>query len=161
MATEEHLPYYWAAYKLGCFEIVDDVFKQALSQEEFAEALNSFIAINHLTPYTFFAEVSGKIRAVGCGFFWVRGRIFQTENLIWFKWASKRIILESYVNFISKMRKLVYADTDKTYVILEYAREKDRPYFDHVCKYGVMHRVGTSYEIYHNEKCCIYESVGK
>lgn len=154
------MPYFWAAYKLGAFKIVDDVFKQELTQQEFSEAINFFIAANNLTPYTFFAEVGGKIRAVGCGFFWVRGRILQTENLVWFKWASRRIILESYVNFISKMRKMVYSNTEKTLVVLQCAMEKDKGFFDHVCKYGVMRRVGTSYEIYSNEKCCIYESVG-
>lgn len=113
--------------------------------------------LNVLAGFVYFADINGKSIPVGYGLFWERGRIFQTENLIWFPWANSRAILETYVNFIVKMRSEKH-ESGHNYVILEYAMQKDQKFFDHVCKYGVMRRVGTSLEVYPGSKSCIYES---
>lgn len=157
-AVEDHIPYFWAAYRVGSFDNLHPIFKEKLSNEGFSEALENYISENNLTPFSFFGIVDGKERIIGIALFWVKGRIAETSDIIWFPWASKRVILECYVNFINNMRKEKFNDTDKEYVVLEYAEEKDKNFFDHVCSYGIMRRVGTSYEVYHNEKCCIYES---
>lgn len=93
---------------------------------------------------------------VGIGLFWLRDRCWQTENLIWFPWASTKNILASYVNFVNVMRN-AEADSGK-YFILEFAQEKDQKFFDTVCSYGVMRRAGTMYEFYKGGKACVYES---
>lgn len=155
------MAYFWAAYKMGKFAIVHPIFEQEMAQKDFKDALEWYIGNNALTPFTLFAEVKGKMQAVGLALFWIRGRIAQTENLIWFPWAKKRNILESYVNFVNKTRSMVHPDTNRTYMILEFAMEKDKGFFDHVCSYGIMRRVGTSYEVYPDQKSCIYESIGK
>lgn len=158
ICTEDDLPFLWAAYRTGSLKKLHGVFADGLSQEDFRVAIEWYISNNNLQTVSFYYEKEGKKRMIGVGFFWVRGRVFQTSDLIWFSWASKRIILENYVNFINNMRKKLHDETGLPFVILEFAMEKDKSYFDHVCKYGVMRRVGTSEEIYPNSKCCIYES---
>lgn len=152
------MPYLWAAYRKGSFDIAHPVFKEHLTKDEFLEAVVWFMDENRLAGFIFMAEVSGKTQPIGLGLFWERGRILQTENLIWFPWSTKRSILESYVSFIANFRKEIHEESGKNYVILEFAQEKDRKYFDHVCRYGVMRRVGTSLEVYPDGKSCIYES---
>lgn len=152
------MPYLWAAYRKGSFDIVHPVFKEHLTKDEFLNALVGFMDDNTLAAFIFMAEVSGKLQPIGLGLFWERGRILQTENLIWFPWSTKRSILESYVSFIANFRKEIHEGSGKNYVILEFAMEKDQKYFDHVCRYGVMRRVGTSLEVYPDAKSCIYES---
>ena len=156
--SEEDMPFLWAAYKKRKLDILDPAFKVDMQKEEFQSKLEQYIYDNNLSPVTFFTKIGGKDVAVGIGLFWIRGRVMQTENLIWFPWASKRIILENYVNFINNTRKTLHAGSNKPYVVLEFAMEKDKGFFDHVCSYGIMSRVGTSLELYEDGKCCVYES---
>lgn len=158
LTTEDDLPYLWAAYKLGELSRLHEVFSQPLDKEDFRAAIDWYIAHNQFQSISFYYEKDGKRKMIGFGLFWVRGRIFQTADLIWFSWASNRIILENYVNLVNNMRKKIHEETNLPFVILEFAMEKDRKYFDHVCSYGVMRRVGTSEEIYNDGKCCVYES---
>lgn len=158
--SNEDMPFIWAAYKKKKLDVLGDSFKGDMSKEEFKEKIERYIFENNLSPVTFFTKKDGRDMAIGIGLFWIRGRIMQTENLIWFPWASNRIILESYVNFVNNTRKTLHEPSGKKYLILEFAMEKDKGFFDHVCSYGIMSRVGTSLEIYNNEKCCVYESRG-
>lgn len=157
-AVEDHIPYFWAGYRVGAFDNLTPVFKNKLTNEEFADELDDYISTNNLTPFSLFGVVKGVPRIIGIAMFWVRGRVMETSDIIWFPWASKRLILECYINFVNKIRKEEFDKTGKNYMILEYAQEKDAKFFDHVCSYGIMRRVGTSYEIYQDAKCCVYES---
>jgi len=152
------MPYFWAAYKLKAFDGLADEFKEELTSEEFSYLLNKFIGENSLTPFSFFGDVNGVNRIIGIGLFDCKGRILETTDILWFPWAGDRLILECYVNFVNSIRKKKVNDTNNSYLILEFAREKDKKFFDKVCSYGIMRRVGTSYEVYPDEKCCIYES---
>ena len=147
------MPYFWAAYRTGAFEgIGDGMFRAGLGQPEFIEALERWLSALSLTPIVY--AHNGVV--VGFGTFWVRGRVWQTADIIWFRWSTPRKILETYVNFVNEVRKTVYDESGNN-MILEFAAEKDQAFFDHVCKYGIMRRVGTSHEIY-DGKCLIYES---
>jgi hypothetical protein len=154
----EDMPYIWAGYRTGAFDIFGDEFKGKMTKEDFIDTFSLFLDNNQLAPFVFLAKLNGELKPVGIGLFWERGRVLQTVNLIWFSWATKTSILSSYVSFINSIRKEKYLETNKNYVIIECARTKDQKFFDHVCKYGIMRRVGTSLEIYYNDKCCIYES---
>ena len=154
------MPYFWAAYKYGCFKNLNGGFIDGLTKDRLSELLENYISDNNLTPFSIFANIDGKKRIIGIALFFIRGRLMETSDIIWFPWATKRLILEGYVNFVNSIRKQSNNDMGQKYVIIEYAQEKDVKFFDHVCSYGIMRRVGTSYELYHNEKCCIYESRG-
>ena len=53
ISTDEHLPYFWAAYKVGKFKDIDFIFEQELTQRDFQDALDNFVGRNGLTPITF------------------------------------------------------------------------------------------------------------
>jgi hypothetical protein len=97
------------------------------------------------------------MKVIGFGTFWVRGRVIQTENFVWFDYASQRNILAATVNFLNEMRRSVHPDTGRKYVVLEFAEQKDEEFFNTICKYGVMRRTGTYMEIY-DGKACAYET---
>lgn len=156
--SEEHLPYMWAAYKTGALNKLHPTFELELTKEELPEALNAYMVANDLVGMTYFAEHKGKMAAIGIGLFWQRGRVLQTENLIWFPWSSSRNVLETYINFLNQIRRMDHPETGMKYMVLEFAEEKDQKFFDHVSSYGVMRRVGTSHEVYPGAKSCIYET---
>ena len=153
-ATQDDLPWLWAAYRKGALAVLGDAFASGLTQDQFRANLEFYISEQSLTPIAFFAGEDRKM--VGIGLFWVRGRGMWTHNICWFPWASTKNILASYVNFVNVMRN-AEADSGK-YFILEFAQEKDQKFFDMVCSYGVMRRVGTMYEVYKGQKACVYES---
>lgn len=154
LSDEDDMKYLWAGYKTGSFLALGDDFKESLTKEEFQENLETFVGANNLTPISFFSE--DKI--IGMGFFWTRGRIMETGHLLWFSWATPQDILECYISFVNYTRKQIHDSTNQTFVVIEFAQEKDKMFFDVICKYGIMRRVGTSLEIYKGEKACIYES---
>ena len=147
------MPWLWAGYKMGTFSEID-LFPEGLTQKEFSNAIEKFIATGHLTPITYYDD---RRKPVGIGFFWVRGRVWQTCDLLWFPWASSRNVLESYVNFVNIVKETKHTDGKKL-IILEFAREKDRDFFEHVCKYGVMSRVGSLVGIYDDGKAILFQS---
>lgn len=148
------MKFLWAAYRVGAF---DDIgIHNDMSGADFRNALDEYLSERSLTPLGFW--IDGKM--IGIGLFWVRGRCLETADLLWFPWATPRKILESYVCFINKIRKETEESTNRKYFVLEYAKEKDKKFFDTICKYGIMRRVGTSLEVYNDGKACIYESRG-
>jgi len=146
---EKHLRWLWAAYKLGKLEILPE----GLTKEEFAPSLNSYMLENSLIGYAF---VKGD-DVIGIGLFWPRGRVYQVSDLIWFPWTSPWTVVKAFARFVHEVRETDFADGQK-YMILEFAREQDQGFFDHMCKYGIMRRIGTSHEIYPDGKACVYES---
>lgn len=155
-SVEDDIIYLQAAYRTGSFSFLSNFIREGLQKDEFLSDLNIYMDVANLTPISFYH----KDKMIGIGLFNIRGRMFETSNLIWFKWASPRMVLEAYVNFVNNIRKEIHIETGGNYFILEYAEEKDAKFFDHICSYGIMRRVGTSYEVYPNKKCCVYESRG-
>lgn len=129
---------------------------QDLDKSEFPQALMEYMEFNVLSAITFMA--GDDLRVIGVGFFWPRGRILQTADLIWFPWASKRNVLESYLNFANEIRNTTHPESGNKYVVLEFCREEGEKFFTQMCRYGVMRRVGTSHEVHPNEKTCVYET---
>ena len=153
-ATQDDLPWLWAAYRKGALAVLGEAFASGLTQDQFRANVEFYIHTQGLVPIAFYTGEDRKM--VGIGLFWLRGRCWQTENLIWFPWATPKNILASYVNFVNVMRN-AEADSGK-YFILEFAQEKDQKFFDTVCLYGVMRRAGTMYEFYKGGRACVYES---
>ena len=72
------------------------------------------------------------------------GPWFLIMSVKWFNWASKRNRLTGAVYFINEMRKRLH--------LLTYIEDKDRDFYVHLAKYGIIHRVGSSRGIYKNTK---------
>lgn len=151
------MPYLWAAYRKKALTM-HPIFEEDMDKDEFLQAIASYLDANNLEAISFFA--GEDLKAVGLGLLWVRGRVIQISDLIWYPWASKRQVIETFLNFINEIRSTTHPETGRKYMVLEFAREEDQAFFDYICKYGVMRRVGTSYEIYENQRARIYETVG-
>lgn len=67
------------------------------------------------------------------------GEYISVKNMQWFQWASKRNILEGMVNFFNKAREDL--------LMLGFIPKQDMAPFVHMCKYGIMRRVGTLYNM--------------
>lgn len=154
LSTDNDFAFLWSAYRRGSFDFIDN----NLEKSQFVESFEAFLIENGLTPFSFYAEIGGKVVMVGIGLFLVNGAELRLDRLIWFKWASSRVVLESYVNFVNTIRRKSHDVLLRKFYILVFTNEKNKRFFDHVCAYGVMRRVGTSEEFYGNEKSCIYES---
>lgn len=146
---------------MRAFETLHPIFETDMRQSEFKDAIEQIVGNSGLTPITFFAMVKGKMQAIGMGLYNVRGRIWQTERVIVFPWARKRNVLEGYVNFVNTIRNEINQESGQTLVLYEFSDEKSQKFFDHVCKYGIMNRVGTSLDYKPNSKTAIYESRSK
>lgn len=89
---------------------------------------------------------------VGAVFAWVRGKVVQMGDMLWFPWASKRNILEASIIFFHEMRKQA--------VVLEFAQKKDEAFFSHIASYGIMRRVGHVHDIYQDQPAILFQTRG-
>lgn len=81
-------------------------------------------------------------------------RLVTIADVLWFPWASSRNCLESMVHFINETRD--------DYTIMEYADEREahtKGFFETLCKYAVMRRVGTVHDLYGSgNSAALYQS---
>lgn len=56
-------------------------------------------------------------------------------DMTWFPWASKRNVIECSLKFLR----------DIDLYVVGYSSTDDKDFFVHLCKYGVIRRVGTLY----------------
>ena len=64
-------------------------------------------------------------------------------HVFWFPWVTSRQRLECTVKFLLIAKR--------TRTILVFAKEEDESFFAHVCKYGVLRRVGRIFDYFHIE----------
>lgn len=159
-ATSTHdLPFMWVAYKQGDLLVASKTFDPAdkLSFEEFTTAFLEYMNTYGLVCYTMFLDRGGDtITPVGIAAVWVRGRILEIGDLIWFKWSSSRNVLESAVHFYDTWRNTFHEDSGKNYKILEFAQKKDEKFFEILVRKGILERVGTFNDLYEKEDCVLY-----
>lgn len=164
--SPDDIKYVGAAWKMGALNL-DPIFDHDLTAEEFKALFQWYARTNYgvfqidgdglpveagLGAWTFIARSKrGKDEPVGFYLGWVRGRIIQTGAMIWFPWASHRNVIESAVNFFDKMRR--------EHVVIDFAEAKDKKFFETICRHGVMRRIGTSYEVYPDDRCVVFETV--
>lgn len=132
----DHMPYLWAAYRMGVW---DEVFKPNLTQEEFTNAVAQTSEVFNLMVI-----VSEKpISLVSIK----QDTVAVQPNIEWFPWASNRNKVEGVVKLILYLR-------DISPVIL-WSKDESRKFFTHISKYGIMRRVGT---FHGDEKYAIFQS---
>lgn len=158
--------YVGAAWKMRALDHLDPLFTEDMTPDEFRQAFTWWVHHN-FGIFSLGADMKPEVTGVGIwtilarstrdreepvGFIlgWVRGRVIEIGGMVWFPWASRRNIIEGAVNFFAKMRHEA--------CVLEHAEEKDRDFFNMICRHGVMRRVGTSHEIYPGAKALIYET---
>lgn len=106
-----------------------------MDAEAFREVFREYILKNYDAAWIFEAETKSGYRPVGvfCGH--ILRKVLFVADVIWFPWASKRNKLETTLHFINEIREHL--------VVMEFAKQNDKKHWEHICKYGVMRRVGT------------------
>jgi hypothetical protein len=127
----------WAGYRLGSFPTT--FFEPGLGQRPFAERLAMVLRSVGYSAILVAKTDKGMI-PVGI----VLGEV-KTRNpphrpviephVVWFKWAPLRPRLQAAVRFLHDVRR--------EYFVVIYAETKDKAFFIHLCRYGLLQRVGT------------------
>lgn len=123
---EEDLKYFYASEKLKGNQFDPKVFHVELSNN-IQDAFNYGWVIETDKPI-------GAVFGIACGPFTV------IVDMIWFPWATKRNRIEGAIAGINWVRKKM--------TCLLYCEEKDKDYYVHIAKYGILRRIGKIEGIY-------------
>ena len=155
------LAYFWAAYKKGAFNAIPDVIENA-SPDEFTAWFEDWA---QGTFGTFFRDDDGawqsaavpmwtfwvKDKPVGFVVCWLHESVLIGGMAIWFPWASPRQIISAAASFLHGLA------TSDTMTMIEFAHEKDGPFFNRMMDWGLMRRVGTAHSFTSGERTLVYE----
>lgn len=141
---DEHMRYVFAAYKKGAMKETGGFFDdEGMSAPEFKEAFYRYAQMYYDDAWVFYAtSLRGVYEPVG---YVATTRTKAAQPLfiadtIWFPMASSRNRVESMTNWLNEMRK--------ENVVTEYSQMKDKKFFEHICRHGIMRRVGTRIGFY-------------
>lgn len=130
LISDEDFRYLWAGYRRGVFENLPD-FKEELTAEEFSNRMADNIKVvkNHG------GMVWIVVKEIPIGVVSVAPMFKYSEpHVTWFPEATSRDKIQASVMFLTELKEQV------SFLIT--AREADRTFFDHLCKYGLMRTVG-------------------
>lgn len=141
--------YLWAAYRSGDFDLP---VPEGLEAKDFdAVVLSVMAGFDDWRIVT--APTKRGVIPVGLfGGQVMDDRKNLSSHVLWFPWASERNKLEAMVRYLANMRH--------DFIILAKASFDFRDFFNHVCRYGVLRRVGTINGWFDGEPCALYQSQG-
>jgi hypothetical protein len=157
--TTHDLPFMWAAYKNGDLLKTSPHFDPALKLnfEDFTTVFLDYLNTFGLICFTMFHDKGeNTITPIGFAATWIRGRIVEIGDLVWFHWSSPRNILEAAINFYGTFRTTLHEPSGKTYKVLEFAQKKDEKFFDILVRKGILSRVGEFSDLYEKEDCVLF-----
>lgn len=126
---DDDMKWLWAAYKLGTFEAIPkglrvDEFKATVfGQLDFIDALDVVIAKTERGKIPV-GLMTARVDDLGL---W--------PSADWFPWASPRNKIEGVIVYINTARR--------SHLVLLLGAPDEKAFLTHVCKYGIMRRVGT------------------
>lgn len=121
---DSDLPYVWGAYKMGHYDWPPGLDVEGM-KGEVARLLGQ-------CDEAYTAVIDGRPAGIALATF--AGRRME-PHVDWFPWATKRNKVECAIRFFIEMRK--------DYKVLIFATAADQGFFDVMCRYGVIRRVGT------------------
>lgn len=133
--------------------------KTDMNAEEFKAAFENEILTNYHGAWVIFAQNKREYGPVGFVLgFWshpdtAKAPFMILGDMIWMPWASRRNRIEAAVHFFNVARNDI--------PMVEYAREKDKRFFEMIAKHGIMRRVGTMHNVYRGEQCAVFETIRK
>lgn len=147
------LQYIGAAWRKGALDELHEVFRdQEMDAERFGDLFQKFVVELFQVGLTLFAETPMGRIPVGMflGLIPAPGKpIMFVAEMIWFPWASDRNRLEAAVGLFDQLR------TD--WIVIEFACPQDQAFFDVICRYGVMRRIGSTHDLY-DEPAATYQT---
>lgn len=137
------MKFLYAAWRLGNLGFEDFEF-EGDDPDKFAEALSIYLMDRFQAFFTMFAKPPGRdVMPVGMVFGTIpfpNKQVMWCGDFTWFPWASSRNKLESAVNFLNRMRH--------EWLVIGFADDEVINFFEHVCRYGVMRRVGKVFDMF-------------
>jgi hypothetical protein len=153
--SEGHLRYLWRAYRrdeLRHFPLPPD-----LDPSQFREQITALLAAlveAGGAVLMFVNKDEIPIGMVGVTYGKTQDRIRAFPHAVWFQEGTARQRLEVSLRFLLNLKK--------THLVVIECMEADWRFFQHLCKYGVLRRVGTIRDAYgEGKRSAIYQSVGK
>lgn len=143
MTTRDDLKFAYAAWRLAGLDMLYFDPDADMAGPEWVEYTAEFLANHYDRAYTLFAKTKEGKRPAGIVLMHQpdkRAAVLWMADVLWFPWATPRNKLESIVNFMNIMRK--------DWLVMEFAVPDEAAFFDHVCRYGVMRRAGTIFDLY-------------
>lgn len=153
----DDVKYAWIAYKKGALADLGPKFADTgMSADQFKLAFEVEVTTVYHGAWTLLAGTSRGFMPIGFVLgFWSHpdpryGVFMNVGAMVWLPIASKRNKIESAINFFNSIRGEI--------PMVEYAREKDKRFFEIIARHGVMRRVGTSHNVYPGEPAAVYET---
>lgn len=144
------MPYLWAAYRRDVFK---EMFKDGLSPTEFTalvhERTAALMAIGG-DAYILLARTFKGTIPVGL----VAMTVHQGQawpHVAWFPEAKSRNKVECALKFLLLLKEKINAVIP--------SKQGDVAFFDHLCKYGVLRRIGTGRGWFGPEDAILFETV--
>lgn len=124
------MKWFWAAYRKGGFE---DIIVDGLDHDGFKEAVSQMVGTFNAS-YLMLARSEGESRPVGM--IGAHDNGYRIEpHALWFPWATPRNKLESWLNFLNKIRV--------TRLAVIFVPEKEGAIYKHMELYGVIQQRGS------------------
>jgi hypothetical protein len=151
LTDADDMKYLYAAWRKGAKPL--DVI-QAETPEEFTEAFADHAAKRYQIAYTMLATPPGKDNMPVGVVFGIKPfydqPVMWIGDFLWFPWASTRNKLEAAVHFFNQMRKEC--------TIIGFCEPVAIPFFEHICRYGVMRRAGTVFDLFEEGARAIFQT---
>lgn len=142
-----HMPYLWAAYRRGVFEWIAPELTPKEFEAAFEASMADLLAIGG-DAFVLTAKTAKGVIPVGLADLVVHhGQGW--PHVLWFPESTLRIRLECAARFFTIGQiNLVVA-----------ALPEDVALFDHLCKYGVLRRIGTGLSWHEGRDATLFETV--
>ena len=150
--TQAHFPYLWAAYKRGALSHLPD-FPENMTAEAFGTRMSEEIVALIQTQgdaEVLIAKTRHGSIPIGLATIHYAARHIEPEWL-WFSEASLRNKLECAAKFLVALKSQVG--------IVIAAKPENVTFYGHLCKYGILRRVGIFHDYWPSENAVLYQSV--
>lgn len=151
LTDPDDLKFLYAAWKLGNTPLSAI---QASTPEEFIDRFTVHSAQRYHVAYTMVATPPGKNTMPVGVVFGIRPfyghSVLWIGDFIWFPWASARNKLEAAVHFLNQMRK--------DHCIVGFCEPVAINFFEHICRYGVLRRAGTVFDMIGEGPRAVYQT---
>ena len=136
LLEEKDFKYLWAAYKKGAFGEIKEITPKEFESNIYTMKYADIWVVGNKPIGIIFGNFIGPIE-------WL-------DEIIWFPWATKRQILEHSVNFFNKMRK--------NRLLLWYVVMKEKKFYEHIQKYGIIRKIGHFEGLIENEPVVMFQT---
>lgn len=124
-------------------------FGEDMSPVEFRERFVRYVLGNGFSGWALIANSPKGHMPIGLALGETRRKLLMLGEIIWFPWASVRNKLEAALTFFNGLRDEM--------VVMEWAPHSERKSWEHICRYGIMRRVGTVYGM-GNEAVAVFQT---